>query len=620
MKMKNEGKTWEELAKEILAKKEREKVRLRVYRERLREESPEVYKKLKKRDAKRKQKSRRKTSCKETRGKEAARKREAYQTKQKIAKPVVILDFETDPFDPDEEVDIQPFYVHLYSKQLGIDIGFWNNNPTLVVNQAVAFLHTITEPCIIYAHNGGRFDFKFLTFAGHIYGPVMFKGTGYMKATLGIHELRDSFHILPVPLKKIQKDEIDYSKMLASQREKHREEIIRYCRMDCVYLHRAVLQFHDLYGVKLTIGQAARATQLAMYKGRLKNISPKMDEGLRPFMRGGDVDCPRGAGTFHGVIRYYDVNSMYPFVMKTYQHPVGNVYMWHNGGLTGCTRFLRLKCPSVGLFIIHDELMKENHKPKDGIIREFEISIHEYRMAEKLGLLPEHEITQCVDNVDAMDFSEWVDVYYDLRLIAKQRGNVYEEMCHKSLLVNGFGKFAQDPERFKEHYVTNSAFDKPTSKDKRLWQLRVSEPDGWSLWERETLMKRYFNVGTGASITGAARAELMEKLAMAGEHALYHDTDSCITINYEFPADMVSQSELGKLKLERVDEWIAVAGKKIYCLSDYARSKGVKANVEQIKRIAEGEVLKFRNLAPTFDKLGAQHYITRTIRRTTGAK
>ena len=554
-------------------------------------------------------------------------------------RPFITMDFETDPFNSDINQIIKPFYVHFYSKHFGIDFGIWNECSDDLLLAAYAYLKAIETPCLIYAHNGGRFDHKYLTFDGYVEGPVMFKGSGYMRACLRDtpHELRDSFHLLPVPLAKINKDQIDIKKCAASRRGKHKAEIIRYCRNDCVYLHEALEVSFREFGVELTIGQIARKTLKKFYPA-IKDVGEEVDEALRVFMRGGDVNCPRGSGIFEGLIRYYDVNSMYPYVMKSYAHPIGSDYLWRHGGPNRCTFFLHIRCISHGVLPFTSLEDGRISKPNDDVIRDYFISIYEYKMALLHSKLSSVTIVQCVDNFTSSNFANWVDHFYDKRLAARAAGNKYEEANFKSLLVNGFGKFCQDPRRFLEHFVTvhneDGTHNRPPKpplhlKDhpRGLWKAgEVDERRRWRLsqggdkcviWERDPIFDVFYNVGTGASITGAARAILMNFLILAGDHVLYNDTDSVVTQDFSFDDELVDQSELGKLKLEMEETRFVTAGKKMYEIGGFVKSKGVKAQPGDMEKLVRGATLSYRNLAPTFDKFGEQSYITRKIKATT---
>src|SRR5262249_20298591 len=154
------------------------------------------------------------------------------------------------------------FTACLYSDEFE-PIIFWETDHAKLCRSIVEAIRALPHAFTIYAHNGGRFDFLFLV--SHLRGDVRFKGRGIMSARIGKHELRDSFHIIPERLAAWQKDHFDYSRMLKTNRNNWRKEIIDYMVADCRYLLDIVKKFVDDFGFKLSIGQAAMAQLKTFY-------------------------------------------------------------------------------------------------------------------------------------------------------------------------------------------------------------------------------------------------------------------------------------------------------------------------------------------------------------------
>ena len=120
---------------------------------------------------------------------------------------------------------------------------------------------------------------------------------------------------------------------------------------------------------------------------------------------------------------------------------------------------------------------------------------------------------------------------------------------------------------------------------------------------------------TGASITGAARAELM----MAVYHAdrpIYCDTDSVVCRNLDMPKH---PTELGAWKLETVANESAIARKKLYALFQDGKvvkqaSKGVRLTAEQIRSVCMGNTVVWEADAPTINIAGIQTFMRREIK------
>jgi hypothetical protein len=143
--------------------------------------------------------------------------------------------------------------------------------------------------------------------------------------------------------------------------------------------------------------------------------------------------------------------------------------------------------------------------------------------------------------------------------------------------------------------------------------------DGYIFWRKPTEQKRYNNIATGASITGAARAYLLQGL----KHAIrpvYCDTDSILCESLSgVPIDPV---QLGAWKCECACTRAIVVGKKLYALFDAdgncikQANKGSKLTANEIERIAQGETVTWRNPVPSFSMSGKSRFIQRRIRRT----
>src|SRR5437868_341564 len=177
--------------------------------------------------------------------------------KKKDPRKIAVIDAETDPFLMGRTP--QAFAWGFYDGETYVQ--FWGEDAT---QQLVDYIISRSDPLTIYAHNGGKFDFFFLMPFGVIQNPALIINGRIVKAqAFDIHEVRDSYAILPVPLKKIAdsavgvKKDIEYEKMEKDVREQHKEEILSYLKQDCLVLHNAVSKFGERYSDKLTVGGMA---------------------------------------------------------------------------------------------------------------------------------------------------------------------------------------------------------------------------------------------------------------------------------------------------------------------------------------------------------------------------
>lgn len=579
-----------------------------------------------------------------------ANKAKREQNRLDALDSILVLDFETDPFEAETEAEVYPFLAVLYGEDIG-HVVFENEDYLALINTLADYIRNLPGKRIIYAHNGGRFDFRFLL--SKIRGEVSFKGNSLMKAQIGEHELRDSYHIIPEKLARLgSKIEIDYLKMKKGVRAKHMPEIIEYCKMDCEVLHGVVKHFIDKNGLKISIGQASMALLRNEYK--VKHLGQHTDTVLRNFFHGGRVECIQGLGRFVAPEgrrwQWYDINSAYPDAMANCKHPIGDVedYVWRtiDARPNADTCFLTIECDNNGALLALDPVTSEltAHIPH-GV---FKTTIWEHNAALELGLISNVRYIMAIDCPLQTDFSRFVLPLYSERQTLKAEldtlteGTAYftdvfrESNLIKLYLNNAYGKFAQDPHKFKDAWISapneapppderdieDTLFNREGKTRKGWGSMPTQENELYWVWERPNSRLRFNNVGTAASITGAVRAKLLRAITNA-ESPLYCDTDSlcCLSLgNTHFHA-----SELGAWKPEAEFSEILIAGKKLYGArldggKPKIKCKGAQLTWAELERIVDGETVATIAKGVTIDKSGAQYYIKRNIRATVRAR
>jgi hypothetical protein len=575
------------------------------------------------------------------------------KAKKKRHENIAILDTETDPFDNSpsgRKRKVLPFLAVLYSDNFET-IVIWENDFKRWVEKVVAAILSLPDEYTIYAHNGGRFDFMFLI--SEMRGSVSFKGRGIMDARIGPHHLRDSFHLIPEKLAAYQKDAFDYTKLKRCNREKYKQEAIAYCISDCRYLLDLVKKFIADFGLKLSIGQAAMATIKKFYT--VERFSDGWDNYIRDFFFGGRVECLKGRGHFVGAYKLYDVNSMYPAVMRNYQHPIGAMgdYKLRRGVPSNDTVFVDLSCDNRGALIARSE----NGETTANITRgRFKTTIWEYQAALELNLISNVVVHFSLDCAKRTDFKLFVDPLYQNRIALKEfmrelKASGQElsarfveakkdDMFYKFLLNNGYGKFATNPRKFKEHYITDPDERPPESWFKTIPQherIKFEQPEfehsQYWIWSKPTPQFTFYNVGVAASITGAARSVLLQAIANATD-PIYCDTDSIICRDLRNVP--LHKSELGAWDLEDTFKSVAIAGKKLYSVEHAkpkqrsaeqlergisplytVKSKGTgDVSWQEMLRLIDGETISKTQFGPTLTRYSEQDYLTRRISAT----
>src|SRR3990172_7979429 len=96
------------------------------------------------------------------------------------------------------------------------------------------------QDVISYAHNGGKFDWHFITRHMDPKKPLLNINGRLARFEIGTCEFRDSYNLMPISLDQYQKTKIEYWKMERAVRHLHHEEICTYLKSDCVNLWNMV--------------------------------------------------------------------------------------------------------------------------------------------------------------------------------------------------------------------------------------------------------------------------------------------------------------------------------------------------------------------------------------------
>jgi hypothetical protein len=561
-------------------------------------------------------------------------------------KTLAVIDLETDPFEYGEMV--QPFVAGFYDGERSVT--YWGQD---CVARMVRFLEDQETEYTIYAHNGGRFDFFY--FLQYIKSSLRVINGRVVQATLGKHEFRDSYAIMPFPLADYDKDSIDYEKMRADVRESHKEEILKYLGKDLTALYELVVAFNAEFGDKLTIGSASMKQIKARHK--FKSGSAEYDAKWRDRFYFGGRNQVFKAGIIQGDIRVYDVNSMYPFSMRAFLHPIGT-----SGSVSKTLErdsvFIVAEGRNYGAFPIREKDGSLNFTKEYGI---FNTTIHEWNAALDTGAFKPKKIIKTYGWKDQGNFDEFVSHFYDARATAKKAGDKIKVIFYKYVLNSGYGKFAQNPENYSDYYITEIGVkpaewhecSKSCSEDCHQRWSPEWRHDTYIIWKRPLQETRssWYNIATGASITGAARSILLRGLR-ATQDPLYCDTDSIIcrgSCNVE-----VHSTDLGKWDLEARGTVAAIGGKKLYAIlkpeialdssererlfpptytalqTQKARSekiagdfacikkahKGARLTASDILTIVKGGEITSKNPVPNFKWDGTHTFTKRRIKRT----
>lgn len=542
------------------------------------------------------------------------------RTRPQSRRKIGVLDFETDPFKYGRMP--RPFAAGYYDGEQYRE--WWGPQ---CVDDIAAFL--LDQNAVVYAHNGGKFDFFYLLRYLNIDDDQKFKllGGRIAQAIMGKCELRDSFLILPQALSAYQKDDISYDIFEADQREKpkNKKEIRKYLKSDCVYLWEWVSSFVERFGRKLTVASAAFSELRKTGYPVNRETSESYDDTFRPYYYGGRCNALK-PGVHKGKYYYVDLNSAYPHAMLS-QHPLGSKYeTWTRDDLANelpdndCY-VAKITAVSRGALPTRDEKTKKINYPNDGEIREYNASGWEIRAGVETGTLDVKTVELAMVHENTRDFSEYVNKFYNEKAAAKACGDKSKETHAKFMLNSCYGKFGQDGRAYKKYSLFPTGYNPLTTEDRAMAVMlgmspgdyltryleyieETETPAGFSIWSQPDPVDQFYNVATAASITAYVRAHLWRAIC-ACKNPIYCDTDSIICQGY----DIDIGTALGEWSLDAQTKHngvVYIGGRKLYTFKDkqnevHKAHKGARLTHDDIVKIVrDGRTFEWYNEAPSF--------------------
>ena len=370
-----------------------------------------------------------------------------------------------------------------------------------------------------------------------------------------------------------------------------------YCQRDVEILEELqkwLIQFltdNDLGNWKYTIA----ALSLSSYRHRFMTHPIYIPEQTREThlarqaYRGGRTEVFQVGEFINGPYYKLDFNSMYPGVMAYNLYPSNVEGYKKKPSLGGVARNLENHL-AVGMFRIRVDLPYYPYKlegitiyPK-GVFTTF-LTTPEIKLAlENDWLLECYEIAWYRPREI---FTEFVEFFYNKRLEAKQKDDSLRSVLYKLFMNSLYGKFGQH--RYEDKIIGKAPVG--TWETSYLYN-RVTGERGVVRQFGENII-RSTRKGEGyyafpaicAHVTAYGRLLLYDTILLAGrENTLYTDTDSLIVNADGFRnlSDHISDTELGKLKIEGVSDYVQIKSPKHYTFGEEVKRKGVRKDSLQI--------------------------------------
>jgi len=398
-----------------------------------------------------------------------------------------------------------------------------------------------------------------------------------------------------VPLdlyKKVKKDFTKKNKIW-----NFKEESIKYCIQDCKSLHQVISKYNELFfrNFSFNIHKYPTLPSLAfanfranfMKKENVANITGKVYKEIRLSYTGGSTDIYIPKPSDGIKIHAYDVNSLYPFVMLDNEYPIGNPTYFvgdisNNYTSLSIENNLYSKSKPFGFFyckitapknLLHP-ILQIHYKTKDGMrtispLGKFEgmFFSEELYNAENYGY--KFEVLWGYTFEKANIFKDYVDTLYNLRLkYPKDDPMNYITKLHLNSISGRFGmsdNLGQIAIINKEEFL----FDNTTVKDMIDLGSNIILSYKKENYELETEESHSnANIAVASAITAYARIHMsFFKNNPNYPNLYYSDTDS-LYMDGALPEDLVSQTEMGKMKLEGLYDEAVFLSPKVYALKN----------------------------------------------------
>ena len=473
-----------------------------------------------------------------------------------------------------------------------------------------------------YAHNGGRYDNRPLLYNAFekafkvknilvIQGGVIFK----IKINGRTYDFRDSVYLMPGSLKDLckafnvsqTKKEFDIIEWIENNCP-ITDEVKTYLKYDCLSLYELLEKFYrefDVNDVKLTIASTAFNILLKDEAKRkaLENYISKEDEiEIRKAYKGGrcEVYIREGENLFK-----YDVNSMYPHMMRSFLYPAGNMHKFtdkeeidiyiNKFEWLGVVK-ANIKIPYQHIpYLVYKEPNKKRLIAPVGSWTDY-ITTFEYKEALKRGY--EIDILKAyLYSKKENHFKDYVDHYYNIKKTSKGA----KKQIAKLMLNSVYGKFGQ--KRVNDKIYT---FDEIKTKKLNLCDFFPMDTNMF-VKEEAFYHDRRVNPVIALFVTAYARHILylgIENILKKGGNVYYADTDAIIT-DIKLDNELVSDTELGKWSLEEenIGEYIAIEP-KLYICDGKVKAKGIpKEKREKLNHEDFKEMLKEKSKSFQFPRV-----------------
>ncbi len=399
----------------------------------------------------------------------------------------------------------------------------------------------------------------------------------------GLASLTENFGVEHVKM------EIDYDAIT-----KVDDELLKYLEYDCWGLYEVIATYFRWpmikeAGAAMTVASQALRVFRTFMRDEIASLTPNVDEFVRSSYFGGRTEIFKPffqQVNETSLLKSYDVNSLYPAVMRDFDFPGGfkfetQFYLEHEMGFYDVEVTVPdMYVPPLG---VRYEGMENRLIFPIGTFRGV-WSTHDLNYAMTVGCTINKVYKGMIFHNIGPIFKHYINHLYDMRK-KSEKGSVNDILC-KLLMNSSYGRFGLNLTR--EQLLIDQGqdglepvMDIPLNQDgSRI--IRISK-------QIVELENSFSNVAIAAWVTSAARVWMHKLIMEAPEDMYYMDTDSLKT-THDYPRN---DSDLGKLKLEYKSKLACYVLPKTYLedtLSPIFKIFDEKGKTKKMKD-AEGNVI-----------------------------
>jgi DNA polymerase elongation subunit (family B) len=370
-----------------------------------------------------------------------------------------------------------------------------------------------------------------------------------------------------------------------------KDETIKYCNIDCISLYQIISKFNELIFnlFKINLHKYPTLTSLSfaifrahfMKEETIPQLSGQIAKDIRMSYTGGACDMYIPKAEKDTTIYAYDVNSLYPSVMRNNAMPIGNPTFFK-----GDIRKIDFK--AFGFFfcnitapenLLHP-IIQTHVKTNNGIrtiapLGQWTDMIFSAEMDNAIELGYKFEILWGYTFEKANIFKEFVDTFYNIRLQYPKTDLM--NYVAKLILNSVYGRMGMNDSFAEITIFANKdlyqKFENEHSSDiidiielgeQILVKHRSNKTDAKTMLDNASETHNT-NIAIASAITGYARIHMSQFKNNPDFNLFYTDTDS-VYIDKPLSEEYVSNKELGKMKLENICKKAIFLSPKVYFL------------------------------------------------------